>query len=301
MNAHNRGHGHHRGRRRTPHLETLEVRDLPSVLIAHHAVRLHPAVRSSAAVQGPAPAAQAPARQMTDGLMSGVHADATTGTFASPTGVAHVGDGITSVNQGIPGTATAPPPDAAGGLPTAHEVARQTFVGRFKGNYVIGPGRYTDQARALTSLGYGGSNQAFHLWTNMRIAVPTDPTAPADGVIYIIPWTVGTTGTQLFLDLKGDQSTAVNGIPTHYTWTVDPGSSGLYANVGGQGTGQGTLDIKFFRPGPGDRPGTLQGQLQFAINGFINVSGVANVIGVLGNLPHETTARSGVRGTPRLA
>ncbi len=171
------------------------------------------------------------------------------------------------------------------GTPTIHEIRRESFVGRFKGNYTIGAGRTSDQTLQLTSLGYGGANQAFHLWTNMRITVPTNPAVAPTGVIYIISWNVGTTGTQLFLDLTGDPKTEVNGIPTHYTWTVDPSSSGIYAGAAGYGTGHGTLDIQFFRPSPGKTPGTLVGKMNFSVNGLIDTSGNFNVIGVLGNIP----------------
>ena len=162
---------------------------------------------------------------------------------------------------------------------------RESFVGRFKGDYLIGPGRTSDQKIQLSSKGYGGANQAFHLWTDLRVTVPTDPTRPPTGVIYIISWNVGTTGTQLFLDLTGDPTTEVNGIPTHYTWSVDPSSSGIYGSAGGYGTGHGTLDIQFFRPSPGKGPGTLRGRMNFAVNGLIDTSGNFNVIGVLGNIP----------------
>jgi hypothetical protein len=178
----------------------------------------------------------------------------------------------------------APAADTAG-TPTPHELHRETFVGRFKGNYLIGPGRTSDQVLQLSSKGYGGANQSFHLWTDMRITVPADRSLPPTGVIYIISWNVGTTGTQLFLDLTGDPRTAVNGIPTHYTWTVDPSSSGIYAGAGGYGTGHGTLDIQFFRPSPGKTPGTLVGKMNFAVNGLIDAAGNFNVIGVLGNIP----------------
>ena len=252
MNALNRDRA---PRRREPRIEALEARDLPTVIITHHMVplsRLQPTPRPAAA------------------------------SIGSHSAVEQARLGITNVPQGVPGTATAPPADASGGLPTAHEVRRQTYVGRFKGDYIIGPGRYTDQALALSSLGYGGSTQALHLWTNMRIVVSHDPTVAPTGQIYIIPWNVGTTGTQLILDMTGDPTTAVNGIPTHYTWSVDSTSAGLYNSA----TGQGAIDINFFQPGRGTVPGSKRGQLQFSINGFVNVAGIFSDLGVLGNLPN---------------
>jgi len=185
------------------------------------------------------------------------------------------------------GNSTTPRLGDTTGTPTPHELRRQTFIGRYKGNYLIGPGRTSDQALQLSALGYGGGNQARFWWTNMRITVPKDPALSPTGVIYIISRNVGTTGTQLFLDLVGNRATAVNGIPTQYTFSVDPSSSGIYANAGGYGTGQGTMNIKFFRPGPGPLPHTLKGQMNFAINGLIDTSGNFNLIGVLGNIPKQ--------------
>src|SRR5262249_12697372 len=137
------------------------------------------------------------------------------------------------------GNAGTPTPADTTGTLTSHELARQTFIGRYKGNYVIGPGRTSDQALQLSALGYGGGNQARFWWTDMRITVPKAPSQPVTGVIYIISRNVGTTGTQLFLDLVGDRATAVNGIPTFYTFAVDPASSGIYAQAGGYGRGAG--------------------------------------------------------------
>jgi hypothetical protein len=240
-----------RKRRETaPRLELLEARELLTFSLVHHAKLAAPGTLATLA--------QRAALQ------------------AQAAGSAGIGD-----------HATPPPTVDASGTPTPHEIRRESFVGRFKGNYTIGPGRTSAQSLQLSALGYGGSNQSFHLWTNMRITVPTDPSLPPTGVIYIISWNVGTTGTQLFLDLKAlPGSTRVNGIPTQYTWTVDPSSSGIYANVAGYGTGTGTMNVQFFRPSPAKPPGTLQGQMNFAINGLIDVSGDFNVIGVLGNKPN---------------
>ncbi len=127
--------------------------------------------------------------------------------------------GITSVLQGPTLTPTAPAPDAAGGLPTQAEVARERYVGKFKGDYIIGPGRFTDQALALSSLGYGTSTQSLHNNTQMRIVVSKDATV-AMAKYELIPPSVATTGATLDLDLTGDPTTDVNGVPTHYTWTV---------------------------------------------------------------------------------
>jgi hypothetical protein len=245
MNAQNRSGRLAVGRRRrSPQLELLEDRALPTFTLIHHA-----SIATPASLVALASRAAAAARA------SG------------------------NANTPLPGDTT--------GTLTPHELARQTFVGRYKGNYIIGQGRTSDQALQLTSKGYGGGNQARFWWTDMRITVPSDPTQPVTGVIYIISRNVGTSGTQLFLDLVGNRATTVNGIPTQYTFSVDPSSSGIYANAGGYGTGAGTMNIHFFRPGPGPIPHSLQGQMNFAINGLIDTSGNFNLLGVLGNTPSQ--------------
>jgi hypothetical protein len=245
MSAQNRSWGFASGRRRRrPHLEQLEDRELPTFTLVHQAAMAAP------------------------GTLVALASHAATVARAS-------------------GNAATPKPGDTTGTLTPHELARQTFIGRYKGNYVIGPGRTSDQAAQLSAKGYGGGNQARFWWTNMRITVPTDPTQPVTGVIYIISRNVGTTGTQLFLDLVGDRATSVRGFPTHYTFSVDPASSGIYANAGGYGTGAGTMNIRFFRPGPGSFPHSLMGKMDFAINGLIDTSGNFNLIGVLGNTPQQ--------------
>lgn len=176
---------------------------------------------------------------------------------------------------------------SSAGVPTPHETARQTFIGRFKGSYLLGPGRYTNQAAQITSLGYGGSNGTLHMLSNMRITLPADPSAPVTGVIYMVSPNVATTGSTLILDLTGDPSSNVNGLPTRYTWTVDPASGGIFTNAGGYGMGRGTMNIRFFPARKGPSPAIESGKLQFSINGHINTAGVFNPIGVLGDIPKQ--------------
>src|SRR5438309_7932241 len=101
-----------RGRRRTsrtPRLERLEPREMPTFVMIHH-----PGTPSTAQVHSAAPVA--------------------------PPGASAGGEQL--------------------GTPTPHEIQRQLYVGRFKGSYTVGPGRYTSEAAALSSLGYGGANQS---------------------------------------------------------------------------------------------------------------------------------------------
>ena len=241
-------------RRRAPQFDRLEGRELLTFTLVHSANLLGPgavaAIQNRLAVQAAAEGAAAPPA---------------TNPAESP-------------------LTTTP---ATTGTLTPHEAVRQSYVGRFKGSYQVGPGRTSTQSFQITSLGYGGSNQSYHLWSNLRLTVPTDPTQPVTGVAYIISWNVGTTGTQLILDLTGDPTSDVNGVPTRYTWTVDPASAGIYTSGNtGYGTGTGTLDVQFFRPGKGKGAVIEQGQLQYSINGLIDTGGgVFNDLGVLGNIP----------------
>lgn len=169
------------------------------------------------------------------------------------------------------------------GTPTPHELARQTYVGKFLGSYTLGVGRTSGEARQIYTLGSGTTNQALHGQYQMRVSIPTNPTVPTTGVIALFPTNVATTGSTLILDLTADPTSLVRGLPTHYTWSVDPGSAGLYTNGGGYGTGQGTLDIHFLNPRRGPAPATQSGKTTVVIHGLINVAGVFNDLGVPGN------------------
>ena len=171
-------------------------------------------------------------------------------------------------------------------VPTAHELIRETYHAGLRGSYNVGPGRFTNQSAQVSSIGAGGSNQSFHLDYQMRIVIPKDPTASTTGVIALFPWNVATTGTVLILDLTADPTSvsSATGLPTHYTWTVDPASGGIYSNAGGYGTGSGTLDMSFSHPVKGRGAVSQTGQVAIKIAGLINTGGVFNVIGNVGNI-----------------
>jgi len=182
--------------------------------------------------------------------------------------------------------AQAPPVTAtATGTPTAHELTRQTYIGKFVGTYTTGPGRYSDQASQTYTLGSGTSTQAFHSQYQMRVTIPKDPSTPTTGVIYLISPSVATTGSTLILELTADPNSIVRGLPTHYTWTVSSNSGGIYTNAGGYGSGQGTLDIHFIPGGKIHGIVTGAGKTTVVIKGLINVAGVFNDIGGPGNIP----------------
>ncbi len=176
--------------------------------------------------------------------------------------------------------APAAPPS---GTPTPHELTRQTFVGKFLGTYTVGNGRTSGEAQQILTLGSGTTNQSLHGQYQMRVSIPTDPTVPTSGVIALFPTNVATSGSTLILDLTADPTSLVRGLPTRYTWTVDPSSSGIYTNAGGYGMGQGTLEIHFLNPRRGPAPATQSGKTTVVIHGLINVGGVFNDLGVPGN------------------
>ena len=179
----------------------------------------------------------------------------------------------------------APPASPTGtGIPSAHELVRQSYIGKFVGSYTVGSGRFSDQASQIYTLGSGTSNQSLHGQYQMRVTLPKDPKANIGGVIALFGTNVATTGSTLILDLTADPNSRVRGLPTHYTWSVSPSSGGLYTNAGGFGEGQGTLDIHFL-PGGKRSPSVLQtGRTTVVIKGLINVGGVFNDLGVPGSI-----------------
>jgi hypothetical protein len=169
------------------------------------------------------------------------------------------------------------------GQPTAHELARQRYVANAGGPFLTGPGRFTDQLLQGSIEASGGSNQSLNLVVRMAFFVPRDPTQPTTGVATLIPRNVSTTGSTLILDLTAATGSEKNGVPTHFTWTVDPTSGGLYSNAGGFGEGQGTLDIRYRFGGKPARPNFPAGHATVAIKGLINTGSVFSDVGGLGN------------------
>jgi hypothetical protein len=170
------------------------------------------------------------------------------------------------------------------GQPTPHELARQRFVAHANGPFVTGPGRFTDQLLQGSIEASGGSNQSLNLVLRMAFFVPTDPTQPVTGVATLIPRNVSTTGSTLILDLTAAPGSGTNALPTHFTWTVDPSSGGLYSNAAGFGMGQGTLDVHYRRGGKAARRNFPAGHASVAVKGLINTGSVFSDVGGPGNM-----------------
>jgi hypothetical protein len=186
--------------------------------------------------------------------------------------------------------------DAAGGsdginstqtdqpTPTPHELARQRFVAKLDGTYVIGPGRFSNQAAQVQILAEGGSNQSLHVTLHMGIFTPTDTVnGTTTAIAVIFPRNVAETGSILALDATAPPPSNRVGIPTHYTWTVDSSSGGIYLAAGGFGTGQGTIDIHFIPGGKIPKGATGAGRAILVFKGMINTGGVFSDIRTPGN------------------
>lgn len=140
-------------------------------------------------------------------------------------------------------------PSQASGTPTAHELARERFSARFKGPFVVGRPRFTDQTSQTYLYGGGISTAFLHGDLQLAFAMPSDRAQPILGQAVMTVKNVSNTGNQLILDLQADPSSLDRaGRPTRFTWTQNAASGGIFTN----GTGSGTLQIQY-TPG-GKRP-----------------------------------------------
>jgi len=132
------------------------------------------------------------------------------------------------------------------GPPTRNEAIKERFVAKLVGTFVTAPGRFQNQPLQALVLATGGSNQALHMIANFQFFENADPAFPPTGQINLTTRDAATTGTSLLLDLKADPHFTSHGLPTHFNYTVNTGSSaGTYSNA----TGQGILDIHYLLNG----------------------------------------------------
>jgi hypothetical protein len=190
------------------------------------------------------------------------------------------------VSRGVPALLSsqqAPDGATSASVPTPHELRREHYSAKAAGPFVTGPGRYTDQALQVSISAFGGSTHSFHVGINLRYFVPRDPARPITGVAAIIPRNASTSGSTLVLDLRAEPTGALSALPSHFTWTVDSSSGGIYTSAGTFGTGQGTLDIHYVSGGR--RPGRAfsSGKAFLVLNGLVNADGIFNVLGGQGD------------------
>ena len=147
------------------------------------------------------------------------------------------------------GTQVFPPGTYAVPQPTAAELARETFVERFTGHYVVGPPRFSNQAstiRIWSKGGNGTSNQFLHSRTQIILFTPADPTAKPTtndpvagqviGLVSAFPLSMLESSSYLMMDVTNLPGVASNnpsaldhGLPSHLAVTSDPVSGGVYA------------------------------------------------------------------------
>lgn len=167
--------------------------------------------------------------------------------------------------------------------PTPHEIVRQTLIAKFTGSYILGPPRFTNQAFQIAIKGSGGSNQSFHNSILMGSFIPRSLTkGTISGVASIMPKNIAETGSMLVLDLTGNPNYLFHGLPTHYTWTADSNSGGIYLAGAGFNIGTGTLDIHFIPNGKLRSRAFGGGKVQIVVQGIINTGGVFSDIQIPG-------------------
>jgi hypothetical protein len=142
-----------------------------------------------------------------------------------------------------------PPGTYAVPQPTAAEIKRETFVGRFSGRYYIGPPRFSNQAETIHVYSDGKnatSNQFLRARAQLLLFPPADPNAKPTtndpvagqvvGLTTFYPTNTLSTGNVLFLDATNVPGVASNdpkaldhGLPSHLAVAFDALSGGIYA------------------------------------------------------------------------
>lgn len=160
------------------------------------------------------------------------------------------------------------------GVPTPREARREQFVAKFMGTYITGGPQLTNESLRISVVARkGGSNQFLHGVSLVAINLPADPTQPTTrATASIYPQNVATTGSALVLDLTAAPTSSRR--PTHFTWTVNGGSGGLYS--GAVSTAPGTLDIKYF-PNKSLPGGYESGNAILVFHGQILTTGTGNI------------------------
>jgi hypothetical protein len=158
------------------------------------------------------------------------------------------------------------------GQPTRHELARSRFRAYFDGPAVIGPGRFSDQARILHIRGVGGATGFLHGDLNLGIVTPTDPNAPFQGLAVLRDKSTGSEGL-LGLDVSGSRTDVDSrGRPTRMTFVSSPN---IYGGGYTANSSSGTMTIKYH----GNRAVVRFNGLVFTnglTNPFANTHAVAN-------------------------
>jgi hypothetical protein len=158
------------------------------------------------------------------------------------------------------------------GQPTPRELARSRFRAYFDGPALVGPGRFSDQARITHIRGVGGATGFLHGDLNLGIVTPTDPNAPFRGLAVLQDKSTGS-GAILGLDVSGSRADVDSrGRPTLLTFVSSPN---IYGGAYTANSSSGTMTIKYH----GNRAVVRFNGLVFTnglTNPFTNAHAVAN-------------------------
>jgi hypothetical protein len=164
--------------------------------------------------------------------------------------------------------------DVSSPLPVPHEQVREAFDAKFSGRYIVGPGRFTDQAFQIYISGGGTASAFLHGNLLMEIFTPVDPASPTTGAASLVVKNVSNTGNLLGLTLQGDPVVDRLGRPTHMTWTVNGSSGGTFNGA----TGQGTVEIRYTPSGKLPPRALGAGGAAVIFRGQVNTTGIGNIL-----------------------
>jgi hypothetical protein len=277
-------------RRRCPSLESLEARDLPSSIGLKSGAATPEHRPHAVTVQSLAhPAAS---RSLSGAALNTAHTDSPNGLlgkkppgpFLDPAVIAQFANFLYGPNSPTPMT------------PTAQEINRQIFTGRWVAQYTVGPPRFSDRASTIHVWSKtGGSDQFLKGKLDMALFPPADPAAaptPGNpyanqltGVVGLFNQNILQSSGVLVLDIAGPTSagSGPQALPTKLSWTYDNNTSaGPYAAPVHFTQGAGALDLKWL-PDAHPLPGTMgSGKVIVTFQGLINssqlVSGISKFI-----------------------
>ena len=148
------------------------------------------------------------------------------------------------------------------GQPTRRELARARFRAYFDGPALVGPGRFSDQAKITFIRGVGGATGFLHGDLSLGIVTPTDPNAPFQGLAVLQDKSTAS-GAVLGLDVTGSRADADSrGRPTLLTFVSSPN---IYGGAYTANSSSGTMTIKYH----GNRA-------VVRFNGLVHTSGLTN-------------------------
>jgi len=176
-----------------------------------------------------------------------------------------------SVGGALGGANASPPVEM--GTPTPRELRRELFKGGFVARFFHETPRFTDESKAFSFVGIGGTNQFLHGNLQMKLFTPTDPAGTVVGTAGIFDRN-NNSGGSLLLFLSGNPTDVDRaGRPTllHFNVNGGGGSGGTYSSS----VGEGTVKIQYFpgRHAPGRPYHGEAGTANVRVQGLIFTTG----------------------------